>query len=187
VLEWRLVQNTVLHWLGQVYDEGWGRHMEAEDFFAQGLRLTEQTGDRTRQALAVAGLGHNALYQGDLERARGLFDQALHLSREVAIQESAAMALRGQSLLAHYLGDNRRACRCAEEALEIARTTGLHRDERLALRLLGHALLGLGELAAALAAYQGAADLTEQLGFQHLRVEVATDLARAALEQGNTV
>jgi tetratricopeptide (TPR) repeat protein len=185
-LKWHLVENWALHGLGLVCDEGWGRHTEAEGFFVQELRITEETGDRTRKAFALAALGCNALYQADLEQAALLLNQAHHLSHEVSSQESAAMALRGQGLLAHFLGDNRGACRCAEEALEIARTTGLRRDERLALRLLGHALLGLADLLGAVEAYRQAADLAELLGLQHLRAETATDLARAALAQGHT-
>jgi tetratricopeptide (TPR) repeat protein len=186
VLEWRLVEDWALHGLGQVHDEGWGRHVEAEDCFARDLRLTQQTGDRTREGYALAALGRNALYQGDLERARTLFDRALDLSREITSHESAAMALRGLSLLAHYDCDDRRARRCAEEALEIEQSTGLRRGERLALRLLGHALLGQGDRQAALVAYQRATDLDESLGLPHLRPETATDLARVALAQGYT-
>jgi tetratricopeptide (TPR) repeat protein len=184
VLEWRLVEDWALHGLGQVYDEGWGRHVEAEDCFARDLRLTQQTGDRTREGYALAALGRNALYQGDLERARTLFDRALSLSREIISHDGAAMALRGLSLLAHYDDDDRRARQCAEEALEIEQMTGQRRGERLALRLLGHALLGLGDLQAALVAYQRAADLDDSLGCPHLRCETATDLARVALTQG---
>jgi predicted ATPase/DNA-binding SARP family transcriptional activator len=185
-LAWRLMEHSALHGLGEVADEGWGRHVVAEDHFAQALRLTQQTGDRTRGGFALAALGRNALYQGDLERAGAFLDQALSLSREVTSQESAAMALRGQSPLAHYLGDDQRARRCAEEALAIDQRVGLRRKERLALRLLGHALLGLGELPAAVVAYQGVADLDQTLGFAHLGAEAATDLARVALARGDT-
>jgi tetratricopeptide (TPR) repeat protein len=176
----------LLYALGLVYDDGWGRHLEAEDFFGQDLRLTRETGDRTREGFALAGLGRNALYQGDLDRAGTLLEQALGLSREVNSRASAALALCGLSLFAHYQGDDQRARRCANEGIEIAQSSGLRREERLALRLLGHALIALGELPAALQAYQQAADLAEALDFQHLRVETATDLARVALAEGNT-
>jgi hypothetical protein len=97
------------------------------------------------------------------------------------------MALRGQSLLAHYLGDEHRARLCAEEALAIARTAaGLRRDQRLAQRLLGHALHGLGAWPEAPIAYEQVAHLDEVLGFRHLRLETATDLARVDLAQGDT-
>jgi DNA-binding SARP family transcriptional activator/predicted ATPase/Tfp pilus assembly protein PilF len=172
--------------LGLVHDEGWGQHVAAEGFFAQDLRMTQETGDRMREGVALAALGRNALYQGDLERARTLLEQALSLSREVGSQGSAAMALRGQSLLAHYEGDDRHARRCAEEALEITRRAGMRREERLALRLLGHTLLGLGVWPEAPIAYEQAANLDEQLGFEHLRAETATDLARVDLAQGDT-
>jgi tetratricopeptide (TPR) repeat protein len=186
-MRWQhLGENFLLHELGLVYDEGWGRHIAAEKFFAQDLRGTQETGDRTREGFALAGLGRNALYQGDLDRAGALLDRALSLSREVTSQESAAMALRGQSLLAHYRGDDRHARRCAQEAIAIARTTGMRREERLALRLLGHALVGLGAWPEAPIAYEQAAHLDELLGFRHLRVETATDLARADLAHGDT-
>jgi predicted ATPase len=180
-----LSENFLLHELGQVYDEGWGRHVEAEACFAQDLRITQEMGDRMREGVSVAALGRNALYQGDLQRAGTLFQQALSLSRQVGSRAGAAMALRGQSLLAHYLDSDQRARQCAEEALAIARTAGMRREERLALRLLGHALAGLGGQAAALTTYQQVADLDEQLGFRHLRCETATDLAGVALAQGN--
>jgi tetratricopeptide (TPR) repeat protein len=180
------LRHLILYGLGLVHDEGRGRHLAAEEFFTQDLNLTQQIGDRTREGFALAALGRNALYQGDLDRAATLLDRALSLSREVTSQESAAMALRGQSLLAHFQGDDRHARLCAEEALEIAQTTGMRREERLALRLLGHALLGLDGLPDALVAYQQAADCDEALGVQHLRAETATDLARVALAQGDT-
>jgi tetratricopeptide (TPR) repeat protein len=142
-LKWRLGEEAVLHGLGLVYDEGRGRHVAAEEFFMQDLRLTREIGVRHRVGFALAALGRNALYQGDLDRAATPFDRALSLSREVSSRASAAMALRGQSLLAHYQGDDQRARLCADEALEIAQTTGMRREERLAQRLLGHALLGL--------------------------------------------
>jgi DNA-binding SARP family transcriptional activator/tetratricopeptide (TPR) repeat protein len=186
VLEFHLGENIVLHALGQVYDEGWGQHVVAEAFFAQDLRITRETGDRTREGFALARLGRNALYQGDLAQARPLLAQALSQSWQVTSRASAGMALRGQSLLAHYLGHDQQARRYAEEALAIARRAGMRREERLALRLLGHALLGLGAWPAAPIAYEQAAQLDELLGFQHLRVETATDLARVALAQGDT-
>jgi predicted ATPase/DNA-binding SARP family transcriptional activator len=185
-LKWRLGEISVLHVLGQIQDECWGRHVAAEDFFAQDLSLTQETGERHHVGFALAALGRNALYRGDLDRAASLFDRALSLSREVTSQASAAMALRGQSLLAHYQGDDRSARQCAEEALEVARMAGMHREERLARRLLGHALFKLGELQAALLAYQQVADLDETLGFPHLRVETATDQARVEVAQGDT-
>jgi DNA-binding SARP family transcriptional activator/predicted ATPase len=181
-----LSDSFLLHELGLVHDEGWGWHVAAEELFAQDLRSTQETGDRTREGFALAALGRNALYQGDLDRAAALFERALGLSREVTSQQSAGMALRGQSLLAHYLGDDRHARQCAQEALEIARTAGLRREERRALRLLGHALLGLGARPAAWVAYQQVADLDELLSIEHLRVETVTDLARADLAQGDT-
>jgi DNA-binding SARP family transcriptional activator/predicted ATPase len=181
----RLSEHLILHGLGQVHDEGWGRHVAAEGCFARDLAITQQIGDRTREGFALAALGRNALYQGDLERAGALLDRALSLSREVTSRASAAMALRGQSLLAHYHGDDRRARRCAEEVLEVARTTGMRREERQALRLLGHAQLGLGARQEALDAYRRAADLDEALGLGYLRAETATDLARVALAQGD--
>jgi tetratricopeptide (TPR) repeat protein len=184
--EYHLIENTAMHQIGLIEDEGWGRHLAAEDLFAQELRISQRAGDRIREGFALAALGRNSLYQGDLGRAGELLDRALDLSQEVGGRESAALALRGQSLLAHYLVDDQRARRCAEEALAVARATGMRREERLALRLLGHALLGLGEREAAREVYQQVVDLDELLGFAHLRVETATDLARAALAQGDT-
>jgi tetratricopeptide (TPR) repeat protein len=186
-LAWRQGENVMLHALGLVYDEAWGQHVKAEDCFTQDLRMARQIGDRMREAFALAALGRNALYQGDLERAGTLLDMALSLSQQVTSRESTALVLRGQSLLAHYQGDDLHARRCAEEALAVAHTAGLRREERLALRLLGHALLGLGQVPAAGQAYQQAADLGELLGLQHLHGETATDLARVALAQGDVV
>jgi tetratricopeptide (TPR) repeat protein len=50
----------LLHELGQVHDEGWGRHVAAAEFFAQDLRSTREAGDRTREAFALAGRGSRA-------------------------------------------------------------------------------------------------------------------------------
>jgi DNA-binding SARP family transcriptional activator/predicted ATPase len=185
-LGWRGSIDLAQFNLGVIYDESAGRHVEAETLIAQDLHIARQTGAVMHEVLALAALGRNALYQGDLERAGTLLARARSLSREVTSRDSAAGALRGQSLLAHYQGDDQRARRCAQEALEIARTAGLRREERQVLRLLGHALVGLGELPAAMAAYREVANLDEELGLHYLRVETATDLARIALAQRDT-
>jgi DNA-binding SARP family transcriptional activator/predicted ATPase len=186
-LEYQTGESFVVHALGQVYDEGWGRHCAAERCFAECLRITQETADRAREGWALSAVGRNALYQGDLDRARAILGRALSLSQQFGSRTGATMALRGLSLLAHYLGDNRHARRCAEDALDITSVAGVRREERLALRPLGHAMLGLGDVSAALAAYQRAADLDEALGYLHLRCETATDLARVALAAGDTM
>jgi tetratricopeptide (TPR) repeat protein len=186
-LEYRQYENLFLHTLGLIHDEGWGQHLVAEDLFAQKLRITQRTGDRTRQSFALAALVRNALYQGDLERAGTLLEQALDLSRWVANQEGIALALEGQSLLAHFRGDDQQARRCTEEALAVARAAGLRREEQLSLRLLGHALFGLDDLQGAMRAYRQATDLSALIGLEHLRCETSTDLARVALAQGDVV
>jgi DNA-binding SARP family transcriptional activator/predicted ATPase len=186
-LEYRLYENLFLHVLGLIHDGGWGQHLMAEDLLAEDLHITQRTGDRPRQSIALAALGRNALYQGDLARAGTLLERALDLSRRVTNQEGIALALVGQSVLANYRGDDQQARFHAEEALAVTRTAGLRREERVSLRLLGHALFGLDDLQGAREAYQQATDLVALLGLQHLHCETATDLARVVLAQGDLV
>jgi tetratricopeptide (TPR) repeat protein len=175
--------------LGLVYDQGLGRHTDAEPYFAEALALWRATGFRPNdESCLLAYQGRSALAQGDQPRAQALFTQALSTARaagELSAAVGRIWALHGLGLLAHYTSDEREAEQLAHQALRIARQSWQPRAARFALRLLGHALFGQGKLAQAQSTYRQVLESDQTLGYPHLAVEATADLARVALAQGS--
>ena len=175
--------------LGLVYDQGLGRHKDAEPYFAEALAFWRAMGSRPNdESYVLACLGRSALAQGAQPRAQALFTQALSTAR-AARHLSAAVgrtwALHGLGLLAHYTGDEGEAEQLARQALRIAQESWQPRAARFALRLLGHALCGQGRLEQAQSTYQQVLESDQALGYPHLAVEATADLARVALAEGD--
>ena len=175
--------------LGLVYDQGLGRHTDAEPYFAEALAFWRAMGSRPNdESYLLACLGRSALAQGDQPRAQALFTQALSTARAARALSAAVgrtWALHGLGLLAHYSGDERAAEQLAHQALCIAQESWQPRAARFALRLLGHALCRQGKLEQAQSAYQQVLELDQTLGYPHLAVEATADLARVALAEGD--
>jgi DNA-binding SARP family transcriptional activator/predicted ATPase len=185
-LEYHLGEMLTLNWLGRISGEGLGRHAEAESCFTESLRVARVLGERRGEADALMCLGRNALYAGGpTPRVRLTLERASTIFNEIGDQTGQGAAVSGLGLLAHYHGDNRRAQDHAQEAIQIAQESGLRRAERSALRLLGRALVELGDLTGAAIAYQRALEVGQILGNAPLAAEVLADLARVALIQGD--
>src|SRR5262249_6303334 len=158
--------------LGLVYDQGLGRHKDAEPYFAEALEIVRAAGFRPNdESCLLAYLGRSALAQGDQPRAQALFTQALSTAQAAGALSAAvgrARALHGLGLLAHYQGDERAAQTLAQQALGLAQESWQRRAERFARRLVGHALAGQGQLPQATLAYHQALEIDQTLGYPHL-------------------
>jgi tetratricopeptide (TPR) repeat protein len=185
-LDYRVGEMVTLNWLGRIADEGLGRHAVADSYFVESLRIAQVLGERHGEACALLGLGRNALHAaGPTPRAQATLEHASAICNEIGDQAGLGAAVRELGLLAHYRGDHRRARDQAQEALQIAQASGRRRAERFALRLLGHALVELGNLTGAAITYQRALELGQLLGNAPLAAEALADLARVALVQDN--
>jgi predicted ATPase len=182
----RGIQCRTLMGLGLVYDQGLGRHREAETYFTQGLAILQEAVFRPDdESLLLAYLGRSALAQGDQERTWHLLSWALHTGDGPSAMDGHARALLGLGWLAHDQGDEHEAHSLAEQALALAQESWQPRVERSALRLLGHILATWGRLEQATLAYTQALEIGRGLGYRYLAIDSTADLARVALSAGD--
>jgi predicted ATPase len=185
-LEYPLGEMVTLNWLGRIAAEGLGRHLEAETYFAESLRLAQMLGDPGGEASALLCLGRNALHAGGPTAcAQSSLEHALTIFNEIGDQAGQGSAVCALGALALYRCDDQRARDHALQALQIAQEGGRRREERFALRLIGRALVELGDLTGAAITFQRTLELDHILGNTPLVVEALAELARVALIQGN--
>ena len=157
----------------------------ARGYFEQALAFCREIGDRRGQAFPLANLGEVCLLTGDYAGARGYLEQALALFREIGDRRFGSHILAYLGLLCHRLRDDETARQHSQQALGIARDVGARRQERWALTVLGHALVELGRLDEAAAAYRDAQDLWRELGHLSPAMDSLAGLARVSLAQGD--
>jgi hypothetical protein len=90
------------------------------------------------------------------------------------------------SLLSHHLGDDQAALEQSQRGLDIAQEIGDRLGQGWLLDSLGHALVCLGDLDGAAAAYRRALAVRHELDQTHQAAESLAGLARVALAQGET-
>jgi DNA-binding SARP family transcriptional activator/predicted ATPase len=162
-----------------------GSYTEAEDNFAQALLIAQELGERRGEGITLASLGRNALVQGDFARAQAHYDRSLHIYREIGYRVGESFVLGDLGLLAHYMGSDQQAWDLSRQVIEVAQQVGSFRRQRFGLMVLGHALVGLGDLTEAAKAYEQALTLNRKLDYAHLEAEATAGLARVALAQGD--
>ncbi|HET9211730.1 MAG TPA: CHAT domain-containing tetratricopeptide repeat protein [Thermoanaerobaculia bacterium] len=111
----------------------------AED--RRALALSEQLGDRVRQAEAASILGLPLQLRGRYDEAATYFDRALGLWRPGDDADEWASNLINRGLLHRDLGETERARERLDEALRIARQAKDRDDEAAALNALGRLAL----------------------------------------------
>jgi diguanylate cyclase (GGDEF)-like protein len=132
--------------------------------------------------LRVRGLV--ALSTGRVAQAEAAFAEALAIFRASNAERDVARILAEQALLASWRGAHDVARAAAEEALAIARTQRFAPIVAHALLHYGHALLGLGEYAAAAAAYRDGREQFEALGRRNRAAEALAGMVEVALAHG---
>ncbi|WP_432932080.1 BTAD domain-containing putative transcriptional regulator [Microbispora sp. CA-135349] len=141
-----------------------GHHVDTVTLNRQALEVGDRLGDPEISALAngylALGLGH-----------AGRFEEALvHQRAEVALRRASGATfsrMRALGNLANMLNALKRhdeALSSAREQLRIAREIGAAVGERYSLICAGAALLGLGDAAAAMAAYVELGTLAKEAG-----------------------
>jgi tetratricopeptide (TPR) repeat protein len=116
--------------------------------------------------------------------ARRFYEEALQLKRKIGFQRGEGWGLACLGLLHHHQGENTKARQHCEHALRLFTELGDRIGQGFALNRLGHALLGLGRLEDAAAAYHEALALRRALGQPHQAVETLAGLARVSLARG---
>jgi tetratricopeptide (TPR) repeat protein len=122
------------------------------------------SGDRSREAAALADLGIVILTEGDVRGAIPRLEEALALARQLgdATREHDVLGNLGMALLQSRQPD--RARELFERGLAHARSTGDRMAEKVALERLGLTAASLGSPARALELFELALQLTRQVG-----------------------
>jgi tetratricopeptide (TPR) repeat protein len=119
----------------------------AIELHRQGLAIAHEIGDKSLQAMHLAGLGecyglswHD---KGDSETARDYFERALALAREIGDRKSESGYLSSIGHMCAALRDYARALECYQGALALARETGDNGNEANQLHNIGVAFRNL--------------------------------------------
>jgi CHAT domain-containing protein len=141
----------------------------------QALALQRRLGDRRREAVTLNDLGWTHLVLGEPREARRRFAQALALLDQVQAPSTRAQVLTSLAWADVELGRFREAAATFEEALPLLAVMGDRSFEASTLLGLAWARRGMGDLAAAWQAAEGALDRVESL-----RAEPASPGLRAS-------
>jgi predicted ATPase/class 3 adenylate cyclase len=88
-----------------------GNYGQARRYLEEALSLSQNTGQQSSGAWAIAHLGYIALQQGDVAQARTRFTQAQHLFAKGGLKIGVVYALEGFATLAVQQGRPERAAR----------------------------------------------------------------------------
>jgi predicted ATPase/DNA-binding SARP family transcriptional activator/DNA-binding CsgD family transcriptional regulator len=143
-------------WITRAYYE------EGRRWFEGALEKGERT---TARARVLAGLGHLALWQGDLGRAKTAAQEGLKLSKEAGIEGMFVadfLIVLGESL--KRKGDNERAKEHLEAALVLSREAGDRRGIAWSLGSLANVSSKQGDHERAKELYEEGLSLSRELG-----------------------
>jgi tetratricopeptide (TPR) repeat protein len=147
----------------------------------------EEGGHPLGQSTGFVNLGELYPTLGDYAEAETCLQQALSINRNVRARQREALVLSYRSLLVHNQGEDETARECGQQALALAQEAGDRVRQGVAWMMLGHALLGLGQLAEATEAHQESVALWRELDQSNLAMEPPAGLARVALAQDDLV
>jgi len=179
-----LGEATILQNLGGLAAEA-GDYVAAQGWFQRHVRMIQERGIRQRESAGLSNLGLVAHYLGQPAAARQHFAAARALSREIGDAEGEGMGLIYLALLQQQAGDYAAAQSSSQQVLQIAQAQAYRLLTADAWLQLGHAQVGLGAHGGAIAAYQQAIVLQNELGHRHMTMEALAGLARVALKQGD--
>ena len=140
-------------------------------YYEEGKRWCEGAlgkGDRAAaqaQAQVLAGLGHFALWQGDLGRAETVAQEGMKLSKEVGIKSAIStdfLIIQGDAL--RMRGDNKRAKELLEAALVLSREAEDRRSIAWSLGSLANVSSSQGDHERAKELYEEGLALARELG-----------------------
>jgi predicted ATPase/DNA-binding SARP family transcriptional activator/DNA-binding CsgD family transcriptional regulator len=140
-----------------------GYYEEGRRWFEGALEKGESTAARAR---VLAGLGHLALWQGDLSRAKTAAQEGLKLSKEAGIKGMSAadfLIILGEAAM-RTKGHNERAMELLEAALVLSRETGDRRGMAWSLGSLANVSSSQEDHERAKELYEKGIALSRELG-----------------------
>jgi class 3 adenylate cyclase len=146
----------------------------------QDQQIWRELGDPQGEAIALANVGGDWLWFGQLDRARQCLEGSLKLSRIASARSLECGPLTDLSLSLLRQGDAAQALRVAREALDTAVTVQAPDFEAQSLYLVGQAELALKHLEAAATAFERAEVTAAAIGHS-MEHDAAAGRARVAL------
>ncbi len=148
-----------------------GEFAEAVAQSEQALALFRQTADQAGQGWALAGLGACHARLENYELARGYAGQALEMGPATGDPTALAMAWHARAFVHSQLGEPRQAISCYRQALALVgeRKHPMARGVLvIMLAEFGDACRAVGDLPAAVEAWQQAVQVLDELGWPDL-------------------
>jgi DNA-binding CsgD family transcriptional regulator/tetratricopeptide (TPR) repeat protein len=146
------------------------RFWTTRGYYEEGRRwfdgALEKGGRAAARARVLAGLGHLALWQGDLGRAKTAAKEGLELSKEARLKSAIAadfLIILGEAAV-RAKGDNERAKELLEEALVLSREAGDRRGIAWSLGSLANVSSSQGDHERAKELYEEGLALSRELG-----------------------
>jgi ATP/maltotriose-dependent transcriptional regulator MalT len=161
-----------------------GRLDEANDSLDKGMVLAQELNNQSLIAQTLNAQGENALYRGDLKKARSLFEQA---SQTAARAQNRYFALIGRLNVAKVAAEEGRATAPAElrKLIAEADTRGLKQVSAEGSLHLGIALLNTRNAAGARAELSSALTKAERLGARSIMARGHYLLGEVERRSGN--
>ncbi|HLV80471.1 MAG TPA: tetratricopeptide repeat protein, partial [Chthonomonadaceae bacterium] len=136
----------------------------ARTYFAQGLEIFQEIGDRKGIAISLGNMGSVAHGQGDYTVARAYFEQSLELCREVGDRKGIANALGNLGIVASNQNDYVSARAYFAQSLELCRELGNRSGIAQMLGNMGVAANRQGDYAAARDYFEQSQEIKRELG-----------------------
>jgi DNA-binding SARP family transcriptional activator len=151
-----------------------GLHDLAIERYNQAFDLAGDLGDTTLCTQVLTSLGDTQRLRGDLDKAEILVRQAAADAEERDSSYELAIAKIGLGLLLRERGDGPQAAALFNEAAQLSSKCHTKREEAIALYHLGETLFSSRRgRSKAMRALEGAARLSEELGYDHFLLERA--------------
>ena len=162
-----------------------GDYVLAASFTEQARAIAHDIGDKLRESLCVALLGHLHGNMGNFDEAQRWLEESLRLLQGVESLDVEAWVYLLFAELAHQRGENEAVLTYAGRSLQINRDISVRYEQAKVLVMIGHANTGMQRLDEAVEAYQQALEIFEELGNLTEAVEARAGLARIAFIQND--
>ncbi|MBE7470967.1 MAG: tetratricopeptide repeat protein [Anaerolineales bacterium] len=184
--EQRRVLAQTLNGLGFVYREQ-GNFDQAKDSHIQALKLSEQNGDRQREAEALNFLGVLARYQRQLAASHLYLRQALTIRQAIGDRAGEGASLTNLADVTREMGDYSQAQDYYMTALAILQAAG-HRWQEINVWIsLGILYQELGELSKAQTSLHTGLEVARQIGDEAGQNYLESNLGLVLRDQGELV
>jgi tetratricopeptide (TPR) repeat protein len=174
--------------LSRLGDVSWGFLDRAEDaiaYYRRAVPVSQRTGNRGYQGLALCNLGIASLSLDLFQDALDYLGQALPVLRETGDRHGAGVTLVHLARTYRHLRQFDQAIEHAQQSLAIFLENNNTSNAAYALRTIGLIYLDRQQFEPALDHFRQAHDIYREIDDRHQRAEVLTDLGQAQQHTGD--